>query len=270
MRRATGNLIESERMRQAGQASIDESLARIDAIGPDWFGKYVVEPGSAVARVERWTTHERFSHQLVYTAVSSYDHLRFLRRYIQATDNSIPSMAGYALIRVSIEASSLGLWLLSGDTLNRRLLASLRLAWHNKSDLESWARENGVADAEGLARYQTGLIADRDARGQQQADLAKFPKWSAIVADSERHVAVNPSLSPLATWKAASAFAHSNMHVAHSFMEHHEADPSDPYSQRRTGSRFSTFAMFLLAAVVHLEAYLDEMVVAAKAPGEAP
>lgn len=256
----TKNKTESAEHRAAGEKSLNESVRRIEAIDNEWFERFSVEPGSRLSELDKRTKKPIFSEQVTFLAVSSRDHLAMLGRYLRAT-GAAPPMPGYTLVRTSIESSSLGLWLLSGGTLNKRLLSALRLSWRNGSDLEEWAVRMNVGDPESHAKDRADLLALRDARGPiRQNSLAKFPRWSDIVTTSEDSVPVNPNLTPFQAWKAASGFTHSNMLAAHLFLEHQEiAGEAGEPPRLRMSTRLSTLAMFYMTATYHLEGLLDVM-----------
>ena len=245
---------ESPELAAAGTESLRASFARIKGFSDDWFHELSIEPDSPIGQVDRWARVQPLSTQLINLVVSARDHVRMIANYVEQPSLGVPTLAAYTLTRTSIEASSLGIWLVTPGTLNKRLLRSLCLAWHNESDVEDWARQVGVGEIAALSDLRGRLLTERDARAPlRQHQLDKFPTWTSIVRESESHVPVNPALTPLAAWKAASGFAHSNLTTIQSFLEHEISDDESGRTHHRMTSRFSTVAMFLRTALDHLD-----------------
>lgn len=250
----TSNSVESEELRSAGVALLEECLVRIDNLRPR-LEAIRVDPTSSLAEDDRWTTCDPISWQAIHSASAGLDHLGMLRRYTEQI--GAPSMPGYTLIRTSIEASSLGIWLLSRDSKNSRAISSMRLAWLHVHDLD--ALKAAVDPSESTLDEDVRKIeACRAARSSlANRSLNRFPKWSDIVSLSEAHSRRTHALGVLQAWRIASAFTHSSKLAQQSFLQHQAIPQIDGSISYTWSTRLSTLGKFVEVATNHSESLLE-------------
>lgn len=126
--------------------------------------------------------------------------------------------SGYSLIRASIEASSVGLWLIQSDVKKTRVLRALQLSYRHAADALHLAET--IADVVTIreVKEQTDRILGRlnelkdTVAPLRQSTLGPPPKYTDILKSVSRRVAGPRSPysinSPLVIWKISSAFLH--------------------------------------------------------------
>jgi hypothetical protein len=164
------------------------------------------EPDSRLAVDDAAKPIDPPSAQMFQLLWSSHDHIRMFAEFMDKT-GSIPTLAGYTLVRSTIEGASLALWLMRAGTVNARVARSARLTWKNRSDIEPFTRKFGThtpAITEWL-RFQLAA-----ARGMKSVSFDRpFPKFSDIMNLAD-DVQPPTALTALDAWRACSGIAHSN------------------------------------------------------------
>lgn len=144
-------------------------------------------------------------HALISAA---FDHLATM---VDAMDGSGKHrvFGTYALIRASIEASALGLWIISPGTVNARVLRSLKLYADQIGKTEDLAAKMGRPVA--LPGYLDELNRIKDRRkGLRQRSLEPMTTLTNILIDVGRTIRDKAVMAPMPAWSACASMSHAN------------------------------------------------------------
>lgn len=190
-----------------GVRILEWNLSKLNDIA-DRHNRVAVTPGGMLEREDEATRRDPFSYQIHHLVQSALEPLETLARLLA---EGLPMLSGYTLIRASIEASALGLWLLNGGTMDKRIFRSLQLTLDGKRDVESFMKSIGVEQSSTTADLLVSLTELKDARKSlRQKSLDRpFPSMTDVLIEvSRKHTA--RTMRPLDIWKACSGIAHSN------------------------------------------------------------
>ncbi len=213
---------ESAAMMESGAKMLGEDIARIDRlreeISPE---RMAVAPGSRMFFDNEATEYDPLSDHTAGLVASAVDHLETLRAVLprDGGDGILPAIAGFTLLRSALETSALTIWLLSGGTMDKRVLRSLRLTWNSRGNTIGFTRALNIENAEGRRRMEARLEALRDKRPRIRTKaLDVFPKISDIFRDVD-HCFPSGAISGLSAWQAMSSMAHGNRVAMQTMLE---------------------------------------------------
>ena len=174
--------------------------------------------GSRLAFEDAATAYDPISALVVSSAARASDCLRQFFGFVNPDEGQFVSspFAHYALLRPSIEAAATAVWLIQNEKRNERIIRALRLSWHHAGEASQLVQTLGGPKDTG-DKVRSRLTALRDqVPALRQLDLAKFPKYSAILSSitiPRPPGDKRPIETPLFLWKLASAFIHGSGHL---------------------------------------------------------
>lgn len=211
-----------------------------------------VAPTSEIAADDSYLhpIYRTFHQDVVQCLLTALDHLRFLAWSLRNRDEPFP-FGQFTLIRTAITAASTALWLLSGETRDKRRIRALEfslndirseVAWvntvrafpqnQNLSEGQAWAdemerRQDWIVDqANSLLNPPTPFTRRTFARRTSDTDMVKIA-GSAIPAGATG--GDDPAITLLNTWQTMSGFAHARPWAA---LPSREITGTDPITGR--------------------------------------
>ncbi len=226
--------------------------------------------GSKLARADELTPYNPLSFQVRSCLSVGVDSIRMVCRFIEVA-KELPMLAHYAPLRVAVESTSLGVWLLGSGTKQKSAWQSLRLSYRNNEDLEGL---ESVFEAANENRPDREWVRER-LRGLQAAlpdyrnhDITKFPNNTDLVIDADRRIASKRMASNgLQVWKSCSGVAHANDDVIRTLLERVPIERTDRGYIFHMTSRMLLTAAFAITAVENAEVLRDQ-IEEASAPAE--
>lgn len=198
------------------------SSLRAEAVAPS------PSPGSLLAREDRHTSFSPLSYQVKWQLQICAHHLEAFDRLVQY-DGTLPTYAGYALIRAAIESAGQAHWLLQHNHSAQRVLRAIRSVWWDHIDARDFSRQRGYDDDELSTRVRAGLTKDLQSVKQLRQSVFDVKRLSHtdMLTDVERYLRL-PDPSPLTTWRLCSALTHGNGLMAANVLQRRTLDDAEP------------------------------------------
>jgi len=202
------------------------------------------------------TPYAPLSFNAMSLDATATDHVGTLQNFIAATSGGIPTMAGYTLIRTSIEASSIALWLMGGGTKDKRIMNTLRLILDNRVDNEKFSKRMGKTDLQKNERVRRRLNAVKDARPSlRKSTIQPMPTATSIIEGAQKHVKKRAEYTGIQTWIACSGIAHANYGTSLMLLERKQVGLGAPSSGTfHMTSSVSVLSLMFEVAIDFIEA----------------
>ena len=251
-----------------GRELLDIQWTRLTALD-EMPGGLEALPGGQLAADDAATgTYNPISHQLMFAVSSAIDHLRTLRTVVEAPNGGVPALAGYTLVRSALESACLGIWLVSGNTRDKRVFRSLHLSATNLSDMKRLVITDPTSVEKDLRRLEE-IKATRRANIQNRLDRP-FPKTNDIVRQAARKCEHGTNHA-LTVWQACSSIAHANNVVSVNMLERTRREGGTPQNaQYDLTSSVLTLARFLEIALDYVEYLIEQFRARSETPERDP
>ena len=198
---------EGDDQEQLGTRALQASFARFDRL-VERADAMQIRPGTSLAGDRDATPYSSVPDQVRTAVAVALDHLHGMKLTVVGAKAVIP-FGMFTAMRSAYEASATGLWLLSPESRDERVLRSLRLGYDNRRQVKN-ALEALGRDDPGFNRAVGFLERDRDGRPNLNGvDL----RGVASVTDRLKSIAeLLPDLfmPPLVLWQTSSGMAHGN------------------------------------------------------------
>jgi len=150
------------------------------------------------------------SEQVINLLRSALDHLHTVADAVSEGGKGPRPLAPYTLIRASIEASSLAVWVMTPGTKDARLKNSIRLSIANRRATEVYNKKFDLGDHVSKW-FKAEMIATKAQRpGTRNMNLdASFPRSTDLILETDKRL-VFSGLAGIDAWRACSGIAHSN------------------------------------------------------------
>jgi hypothetical protein len=228
-----------------------------------------IEPLSKMADDDLCTPYSPLSHNVLALDATAFDHIATLQQFIVKSEGGIPTMSGYTLIRTSIEASSIALWLMGAGTKDKRIMNTLRLLLSNRADVENFAKHMGSAEPLKDERVRRRLDEVKDARPSlRQHTIQPMPSTTSILEGVQKHIKKPALYTGIQTWIACSGIAHANNGTNLILLERKQVGIGSPHSGTfLMTSSVSVLSLMFQVAVDFLEASRQMYETNSLAPG---
>jgi hypothetical protein len=220
---------------------------------PEWIAPIILRmqqlhtmPGSRFEDDDLLKPTDPPSAQVINLLRSGLDHLQALSDAVGST--GVRPLAGFTLVRSTIEASALAAWLMLPATKDVRLKHSIQLSVENRRDTETYTKRFELGDTVSKW-FRKEMTATKDQRpGTKNMDLDKgLPPLTSIIQTVDKHQKFS-GLTGLDAWRIGSGIAHSNSSFAGGSLSREElAD------QIKVTGRPTTFMMILQPGQQYLE-----------------
>jgi hypothetical protein len=150
------------------------------------------------------------SEQVINLLRSGLDHLHAVADAVSEGGKGPRPLAPYTLIRASIEASSLAVWVMSPGTKDARLKNSIRLSIANRRATEVYNKKFDLGDHVSKW-FKAEMMATKVQRpGTKNMNLeASFPRSTDLILETDKRL-IFSGLAGIDAWRACSGIAHSN------------------------------------------------------------
>jgi len=179
-----------------------------------------VSRGSRMDGDNEATRPVALGNQVEHLLAVSSDHLGMMRTYIEEL-HIAPPFAMFSLVRASIEASCIGLWLLLHAKRKERIERTLQLFWFNRLDVSQLHNLRGQPDKveiEELRIRLTEIVSRHKSLQNFEIGAKPLTTTTDMILDAQRRLKNAPPMPALDAWKACSGITHSNLSAALSLL----------------------------------------------------
>ncbi|WP_426625347.1 hypothetical protein ACPPVW_04565 [Leifsonia sp. McL0607] len=239
--------------------TIDELRAKLD-------GPYMlVQPGSTLDVDDQFLGRWRAGGLQGGAMAASMDALLTARMILEA--GTLPITALYPVFRAAIENASLGIYLLSPDARDERLVRAYGIAAdeaHKQFEFQKSLGQDWTESRDQLLAEIRDLVRARGTLGDAEAFRPTGSSHTRIVTSADRVISSDPALPhndrmPLvAVWQLLSGMSHAKQWALVTALHRTEAivNEADQTAQVRMTSGTELVALVLLRAVEALEVAL--------------
>jgi hypothetical protein len=191
-----------------GWEEMERLLTIVDSL-PDLVS-LPIESGSIFQVDAQIENYDPPADQVIFLVGVARDHLDAFRSMLVKPNGGLPAMAGYTLLRATIEAASTAIWLRCSNKANTRVMRSLWMIVHSRDDVAGLAAKLQIENTAGYERMKArvdGIISGR--KGLLASSLSRRYTKTDMINEADKHVP-RRKLSCLEAWQACSGITHSN------------------------------------------------------------